>query len=235
MSARILNLPLSVTPEESYPFLGVGPDKLTPPVADLITHFLQTVSRLAAAQGVWADFPVSEAARDRITLQGASLVIAGENTVAHFASSDRITLFAVTIGKQVDALLEEISRKEPARTLILDGVASAAAEHAATQLDSLISGEIRHCGFFPTARFSPGYGDWPLMWQRPFLDSIGAERINLTCTPHFLLQPVKSVTAAIGWSRIPVERGYSLPERKKACQGAKSCQQCRLTDCPDRV
>ena len=235
MAAHRLALPLNLTAEETYPYVGVRPDGLSPQVMQMITHFVGKVIRLAEPRGVWNTFSVDQAARGRISLLGTSLLIEGPTTAAHFASCDKITLFAVTIGPQVDAVLEELSREDPTRALILDGIASAAVEHGAEQLDALISGEIRHHGYFPTARFSPGYGDWPLSWQRSFLDAVEAGKINLTCTSHYLLRPVKSVTAALGWSRIPVERSYSLPERKKACQGPAACKSCPLTDCSDRI
>ncbi|MDD4335226.1 MAG: hypothetical protein PHY77_06425, partial [Desulfotomaculaceae bacterium] len=83
--------------------------------------------------------------------------------------------------------------------------------------------------YYPTARFSPGYGDWPLESQQQFIESISGEKIGLAVTSHYLLQPVKSVTAVIGWSRVPIERSYEQPQ-KKPCQGALTCRDCLLKE-----
>jgi len=235
MVSNILSLPLNLTPQDTYPYLGIPQDNIPAEISELIRRYLSKVVLLAQSRGIWSTFSVSEINDCRISLRESPLLIEGTNTVSHFITSERVSLFAVTIGNRVETSLDEISHKEPAHALIFDGIASAAVEHAAEQLDSLISREITRQGFFPTARFSPGYGDWLLSWQKPFLDSVEASNISLTCTSHFLLQPVKSITAAIGWSKIPVERSYLIPHRTKACQNGKFCNYCPLSRCPDRI
>lgn len=226
---RIIKLPLNLSLEEVFPFLGLKGDRLlVPELMDLVQHYLRITKELAQPQGLWGTFAVQDILPGRITLEASPLVIEGMKTTPYFETSGKVSLLAVTLGNSIDQLLAELGQKRAAHALILDGVASAAVENLAEQLDQHISREIRRQGYFPTARFSPGYGDWPLSWQVAFLESIGAEKINLGVTSHFLLQPVKSITAAIGWSRIPVERNYKLPEKKKPCHGTLACQNCPL-------
>ncbi|QNB45058.1 hypothetical protein BR63_01195 [Thermanaerosceptrum fracticalcis] len=227
---KLVQLPLNLSPEEIFPFLGITSGaRLAPELMNLIQHYLQSIKELAKPQGLWQTYAVKDISPERITLETSPLVIEGMKTVPHFDTSVKVSLLAVTLGSTIDHLLEELGQREPTHALILDGVASAAVEEMAEQLDQHISREIRRQGYFPTARFSPGYGDWPLSWQKAFLESIDAWKINLGVTPHCLLQPVKSITAAIGWSRFPVERNYELPAKKKPCQGTLSCQNCPLS------
>lgn len=229
MENSVLRLPLNLTPEEIYPFLGMDSGKSIPSdIAELIGYSLEQIRLKAGPLCLYKTFPVRDVNPDRISLTGSELTIEAEKTAAHFQTAARVSLLAVTIGSAVDALIKEQPPEASARLLILDGTASAAVENITEQLDAIIVREIRRQGFYPTARFSPGYGDWPLSGQKPFLESIQAARIGLSATPHFLLQPVKSVTAIIGWSRIPVERNYRAPERILPCKGVMSCGLCPL-------
>ncbi len=48
-------------------------------------------------------------------------------------------------------------------------------------------------------RFSPGYGDLPLAFQRQLLDALQADRrIGIGLTDTLLMTPSKSVSAIIG-------------------------------------
>jgi len=233
MTRRLINLPFSLDITEVYPFLGLDEKNLTPQIQELLLNTIHKVSLLAHPRGTYADFVVSQVTQDRIDLVDSKLCILGQETLRHFASSSRITLLAVTLGKQVAAALEELSQKKGSEALFFDAVASAATENLAEQLDSLIVGEIRRKGFFPTARFSPGYSDWDLSWQKALVDSINGDRIGLGVTPYSLLEPIKSITAVIGWSSSPITRNYLPPNRLKPCQGTLSCAHCPLKEhCP---
>ena len=88
---------------------------------------------------------------------------------------------------------------------MLDCCASAAIENVCDNLCADLQEELE--GYL-TDRFSPGYGDLPITLQRSFLLALNAQRrIGLTVTDSCLLIPSKSVTAIIGVSDAPVERG----------------------------
>ena len=174
---------------------------------------------------------------ERVELADASLVIAGSRVVAHFAACEKVTLLAATLGPGIDRFLAGLQQTSGAAdAFIFNGIASAAAEHITETLDALAVREIRRSAYYPTARFSPGYGGWPLESQQQFIESIGGEKIGLTVTSHYLLQPVKSVTAVIGWSRVPLDRSYELL-REKPCQGTLTCRDCPLKKnaCPKQA
>lgn len=56
--------------------------------------------------------------------------------------------------------------------------------------------------YYLRPRFSPGYGDLPLEFQREFLQILETpKKIGVTLTDSLLMMPSKSVTAIIGISR----------------------------------
>lgn len=235
---NIFKIPLNITAEEVLPFLGITREASSRE-QELIRHYLKILQQKAHPIGTWQVFAVERREPEKIILKNSSLVLEGQNTTAHFQTCDQVSLFAVTLGPELDDYLTALSSENPAYALIFDAVASSGAEYLIEQLDCYHAAEIRHKGYFPTVRFSPGYGDWPLHWQKQFLESLDAAKIGLTITHHFLLQPIKSVTAALGWSNIPVERSYQTPgttttSRQKACQSANTCPNCQLAStCPD--
>lgn len=225
-----LSLPLTLNISQVTPFLGLKGETLKPELEDLLEQSILTLRSQASPRGVYAHFDVNTPCEDRLDLIGANLSITGSQTLRHFAACTKVTLLAVTLGNRVAAALAEISQKKNTEALIYDAVASAAAENLAEQLDSLIISGIIRKGFFPTARFSPGYGDWDLTWQKALVESVQGADIGLEVTPYFMLEPVKSITAAIGWSRTPIARNYENPGRLKPCQGSLSCPECLLKD-----
>ncbi len=229
---RTLNLPLLLDREEIYPFLNLGlaPGPLPANVDKLIDAYLRSITQLAKPQGLLRVCSIRSRTPDRVVLDDASLVIAGPRAVAHFTDCEKITLLAATLGSAIDEHLAGLQQTAGAAdAFIFNGIASAAAEHTIEILDAIAVRDIRRSAYYPTARFSPGYGDWPLAHQRQFIDSVSGEKIGLTVTSHHLLQPVKSVTAVIGWSRVPLERSYERPQGKP-CQGTLTCRDCPLQE-----
>ena len=57
-----------------------------------------------------------------------------------------------------------------------------------------------------TIRYSPGYGDFPLSFQKEILDFLDAYRkIGLSVTPNYIMIPRKSITAVLGISNFNVK------------------------------
>jgi hypothetical protein len=234
MKAQRINLPLSLTVEEVYPYLGVTTEKTSEKLIEHILHYIKIFRCGTKPTGIWKNIELYERQQDKILLKNTKLVIEGAQTASHFPACSAFTLLAVTLGPEADALLSE-PKSSRLEELVCDGVASAAVENVTEQLDKLLAMGIRRQGFFPTARYSPGYGDWPLSWQGDLLQTLDAAQIGITVSPYCVLQPLKSVTALIGHSRIPVERNYATAERQKPCQGTLSCPQCPLfPGCADR-
>ena len=116
-------------------------------------------------------------------------------------------------------LLREQSRSA-ADALILDAVLSAAVEAVCDEQEERLRGEFAERSLFLTDRFSPGYGDFSIEYQRPIVQMLdAAKKIGLTLTDSCMMVPSKSVTAVIGISET------SLPCHRQGCEI------CTKTDC----
>ncbi|MCM1333693.1 MAG: hypothetical protein NC084_06040 [Bacteroides sp.] len=145
---------------------------------------------------------------------GAYLV--GADIEKHLADCKEVLFFAATLGASADRLIRAAEVENMAYALVLDSLASAMVERYCDECET----EMREkTGGFFTARFSPGYGDYPIELQGALLRLLSAEkRIGLTATENHILLPRKSVTAVIGI------------DREKAPPKKRSCESCNLRD-----
>ncbi|MDO5702516.1 MAG: vitamin B12 dependent-methionine synthase activation domain-containing protein, partial [Lachnospiraceae bacterium] len=113
-----------------------------------------------------------------------------------------VVMMAATIGFGPELL----SRKSTVtgrvtRALIADAAGSALIESWCDEVNDSIRHEASALGLFARPRFSPGYGDFPLEFQREIFNVLEVQkRIGITLSEQLLMLPAKSVTALIGLS-----------------------------------
>lgn len=108
---------------------------------------------------------------------------------------DKIALFAATIGAGADRLILKYGKVSPVRALVLDALASAAAESWCNEVNGVISSQFSSS----RPRFSCGYGDLPLSLQADIFRALQVTKmLGVTLSDDFFMTPVKSVTAIIG-------------------------------------
>lgn len=102
--------------------------------------------------------------------------------------------FAVTAGIETDRLIAKSSIQNKAYAFILDCIGSAMIEACADHVNALITKD-KNC----TKRFSPGYADFPIEFQRIILNRLNAQHtVGISLSEMFLMTPMKSITAVIG-------------------------------------
>ncbi len=95
------------------------------------------------------------------------------------------SLLGATLGVEVDALILKAQATDMARAVVLDACATDLIEKVC---DS-VSGKLR---------FSAGYGDFPIEFQKDMVRLLDIERkIGVYLTDSYLLTPTKSVTAIV--------------------------------------
>ena len=113
----------------------------------------------------------------------------------HLADSDHVILMAATIGIEADRRRVRAGVTSNLNALILDAFGTEAVE----QVCDRFSDELKQSHEFVTSRFSPGYGDLSLDYQKEIVRILDTTRkIGLTLNDSLLMSPTKSVTAIIG-------------------------------------
>jgi hypothetical protein len=132
-------------------------------------------------------------------------------------------LMAATLGVEVDRLIARAEAVRMSDAVIFQAAAATMIEQVCDDANDELREEAAKEGLFCRPRFSPGYGDFPLSHQRDLVRLLDASRqIGLTVTGQLLLAPIKSVTALIGLSDVPLR-----------CAKA-GCEVCAKIDCTFR-
>jgi 5-methyltetrahydrofolate--homocysteine methyltransferase len=123
-------------------------------------------------------------------------LLIGNDIREHLKNCTAAVFLAATLGSAADKAIRRLEITSLSEALVLDAAANAAIEQV---LDSAEL-EIKHTlNASLTARYSPGYGDFPLEIQEKFLSAIDARRrIGVSVNDNLLLTPCKSVTAVLG-------------------------------------
>lgn len=117
--------------------------------------------------------------------------VRSRDLAAHLAGYRRAVLFAATAGARADRLIARAERTSPARALLLDALFSERVEALCNAFTAVYND--------PSRRFSAGYGDLPLAFQREIFRVLDVpRRIGVTLGDQLLMMPTKSVTAIIG-------------------------------------
>ena len=149
--------------------------------------------------------------------------IESRNLASHVEGCKECFLFACTLGMGVDSLVKRYSFTDVYMLPVIQAVSAAYTEYCADEAQKELEEYAVKRGLYLRPRYSPGYGDFALSWQRFLFDALEIpKKIGVTLTDSFLMVPFKSVTAVIGLSDDP-----SLCHIQK-------CMLCTAKNCPFR-
>ena len=138
-----------------------------------------------------------------VTLEGDRVIfpfatVEGHSLATHLNGCRGAVLFGTTVGLELDRMLFREGLRSTARAVCLQAIGAERVEAVCDRFETEMReryGEIR-------TRFSPGYGDLPLDFQRELFRVLDCSRtIGLTLNESLLMSPSKSVTAIIGVER----------------------------------
>ncbi|MCM1132220.1 MAG: 5-methyltetrahydrofolate--homocysteine methyltransferase [Ruminococcus flavefaciens] len=205
----------TISKSESARYMGIRgvPDDKT---AEILDRYEPIVRERLRPAFVYRETAV-DFADDGVHFEGVNAVFSGNDIRNHLAGCERAVLLAVTVSAEADKLIRQTSVTGMAEALAVDCLCSSAIEQVCNKAEAeIFAGNNPQ---FRTWRFSPGYGDLPITLQKELILALNAQRrIGLTVTDSFLLIPSKSVTAIIGISDKPIEKG------------GKGCSICNMRD-----
>ncbi len=204
--------------EEVLRYLGFGNKKADERTFKTIGSCMQELS-VIKPKLVSRTFP--------LTIDGGVLIgnlnIESKNLKKHLNGCDRAVLFAATLGTNADFLLERTSKTDIAKAVIMQACAAVKIESFCDKFQDNTAKQYGKEGYYLKPRYSPGYGDFPIQYQREIIKTLDCQkRIGLSMTGEYMLVPSKSVTAIIG-----------LTKTIEGCVTSK-CKNCGLKSCPFR-
>ena len=190
----------SIDRKTVYSLLGYKKDqtKLPQKIYDRINLAFQEAEKLIEAKGVFIIRRIKENG-DPIYLQGSRTAIKGHFARNLLKNSFAVIFMAVTIGSGLENLTSQYTKeKQFEKTLVLDTIGSEAAEASANALNSYLQTLARQAKNTLTRRFSPGYGDLPLFFQKDMFRELSLDDLDIVLDKKYILFPRKTVTAILG-------------------------------------
>ncbi|MGM9631545.1 MAG: vitamin B12 dependent-methionine synthase activation domain-containing protein [Eubacteriales bacterium] len=109
-------------------------------------------------------------------------------------TSKKAVLLAVSIGNEIDRLISRAGYTDKTEAFYIDAIGSAYVESLADRVQDLLKQK-----YALTNRFSPGYADFPLEFQKELLGRLASNStVGISLTDKLLMVPMKSITAVIG-------------------------------------
>lgn len=151
--------------------------------------------------------PAGAYARIRIAKKSASLILLendipfqSESLCRLLQDSNELVLMSATAGRAVtERVFSEMKDGDAAMAVILDSVASQTADASLDWMVQFIGKMLRREGRRLTKhRYSPGFGDLQLIYQKQLFDALQLEKLDMELTEKYMLVPEKSVIAIAG-------------------------------------
>lgn len=212
---------MNIRTREAVRYLGYGRHAVDEQTLLLIEDSFRELEKTANAKFVYRIFELSFPNENELVI--GNMKIRSKSLYKNLKGCRQAVVFGATLGVGVDRLMRRCSVTDMAGAVVLQACAAALLEEFCDESQREIGYVLEKEGGYLRPRFSPGYGDFSIMYQREILEMTDAAKtIGLTMTDSFMLTPIKSVTAVIG-----------ISPTKEPCH-IKGCEECSKTDCKYR-
>ena len=126
---------------------------------------------------------------------GGVISLNSKGLIKHLCGCDFAIVFAATVGIGIDRLIKKSGVSSPLRALVFQALGTERIE----ALCDMFCEDLRLDYTNITSRFSPGYSDLSLDYQREIFKVLSCEKnIGLSLNDSLLMSPSKSVSAIVG-------------------------------------
>ena len=198
------NLPFPM--KEIYRRIGMPEHKVAEHegVSEMLEKALEIAEPLIQPRAIYRFLPIQTISDNTVRFINVPFTIGSRQVAKLLGSCSNAVVFMSTIGKALEQQSHEMFQEgDVTLAFLLDAIASETADAAADFLHRrIIPSLVKEQGYQVTARFSPGYGDWPITVQSDVLQICEGGRIDISVTESSLMIPRKSVSAVFGLKRI---------------------------------
>jgi hypothetical protein len=150
-------------------------------------------------QGSAAIIPIKEKTDSEIILEGG--IVIKSNSIKKFLIDSKSVLFmGATTGSDIMKVISSGSeKKELEKSVVADAVASEVVDAALGWIADYKARILRRENKFITQqRFSAGYGDFDLSYQKVIYNILNLAKLGVQLKESYILKPEKTVTALCG-------------------------------------
>ena len=177
----------------------LGYTRASPPdssIAALIGSVCTEMRELIKPQAVYDAYTLFRSTDNALSFAGITLHSA--DLCRNLDRCSSVVLLAATIGLQPDIFIRRAQQQNSVQAAVAQAAGAMFIESFVNMLNGKISSSAAKNGRKTHPRYSPGYGDVPLLVQHDFFRLLPCTRIGLTLMDTLVMAPEKSVTAFIG-------------------------------------
>lgn len=180
--------------------------QVDPIIQKKIARAFKDANLYCRSKGAAGRFLITESRECSVTIE-TGLSFQSKYLARFLGNCRELVLLAATVGKEVvERIGFEIEQGDAAYGAILDAVASETADAGLDWIMEFLNKILRREGKKTTKhRYSPGYGDLALVYQKSIFDLLDLGKLGLKLTEKQMLIPEKSVIAIAGVERIEVD------------------------------
>ena len=127
------------------------------------------------------------------------ITVKSNDLARHVRGCSKIVMMAATLGPSPDRLIARAEMTMVLKALVFQAAGAAMIESYCDEVCRGIKEEAAACELEATERFSPGYGDLSLEYQKDFERILEMKKnLGVGFTDSLLMTPSKTVTAFVG-------------------------------------
>ena len=224
----ICDIPLSLKTREVLRREGFKEySRIKPEIKGLILALLESVkdAHLLEPAVVYEFYTITKMTSSQVSLEG-NKAVHGSLLPSTFPQAKELAIVVCTIGPKLEKHVTAYTNQgETLRSVLLDGIGSAAMDSLAQEACKFIAGEALSRGYQVSSPISPGMPGLPIAEQWHLLELVPAGEIGVSLTSSGIMVPRKSVSMIIG-----------IGLQMKTWTRAEGCARCNLSKtCPYRI
>lgn len=207
--------------KETLRYLGYRGEKPDMQTERLIEEVAKELEKTSQPKSIYREYDCKTEG-EQVWL--GELHITSSHLSRNLQGCEKVVMLAATIGRAADFMIKKYSVINMAKAAVVQSAGAAAIENYVDEIEEEIRKSAQRRGLYLRPRFSPGYGDFALDYQKEIFQMLEcSKRIGLTLTEGNLMMPTKSVTAVIGLTT----------QKQESCH-QKNCSRCEKKDCEFR-
>lgn len=209
---------MDIRTKEAVRYLGYGKCAVDDQTLHLIQESFEELEKIAQKKFIYRIFELSSI--DENTFSIGNVKIRSKNLRTNLKDCKEVILLATTLGIEVDRQLRKYELLDMSKAVVMQACAAVVLEEFCDEMQEKLAVQLRREEKYIRPRFSPGYGDFSILYQKDLLAMLEAtKKIGLAMTEGYMLAPTKSVTAVIG-----------ISDKQVQCH-KKGCETCEKHDC----
>ena len=177
-------------------YMRVPPDRHDQELFDFVAETFEKIEGFLNPKFIWSKFGM-EKLNNGIKIADTEFI--SDDILRLMQKSEECVLLAVTLGAEIDRQIILSQKNNMLDGIALDACASVLVDEICNDMTrKKILPELNQDQYL-TSRFSPGYGDLNLKYNKDIIEILNATKmIGLSVTGSYMMTPVKSVTALVG-------------------------------------